>query len=107
MYFCAMHKAWDELTQDDLPTDDLRRIAKKHGFEVAKDIWKLCRGTSFSLPVRFSRDFCIRYIRKYWDGHNVIHLARELGITDRCVYNYINHGMPDIPSDKSQLSMGL
>ena len=100
-----MRKAWDELTQDDLPTDDLRKIARKHGFEVAKDIWKLCRGTSFSLPLRFPRSFCIRYIREHWDGKNVVALARELGITDRCVYNYLNMGSK--PVDRAQISLGL
>jgi hypothetical protein len=110
VYFWGMRKAWDELTPEDLPTEDLRKISKRHGFEVAKDIWRLCRGTSFSLPMRLPKRFCIRYIRQHWDGHNASEVARELGITDRCVYNYINDGLPDAPSQTQsspQVSLGI
>jgi hypothetical protein len=95
--------AWEELEIEDLPNDDLKWLARHHGMQVAVALWRRCKGTSLDFPVRFPKEYSVRFIRTHFDGTNVRQLARSLEISERTVQEYLG-ARPQTPAPVPQLS---
>lgn len=102
----SLPSAWDELTVDDFPDSGLKAIAESAGPRVAADLWKRLAGTRIELPMRFTRQYMVRYIRAHWDGANDGQVARALGIHTRTVRRLVSE-VPNRPqrTPAPQLSM--
>jgi hypothetical protein len=86
----SLPSAWDELTVEDFPDSGLRTIAESAGARIAADLWKRMAGTRIELPMRFTRQYMVRYIRAHWDGSNDGQVARALGIHTRTVRRLVS-----------------
>lgn len=92
----SLPSAWDELTVDDFPDSGLRTIAESAGTRVAADLWRRMAGSRIELPMRFTREYMVRYIRAHWDGSNDNQVARALGIHTRTVRRLVSE-VPNRP----------
>lgn len=81
--------AWEELTPEDLPSEDLQWLARAHGMGVATELWRRCAGTKISLPSRLPKAYAIKYLARHWDGSNTIQMARALRVSERTVQEYL------------------
>lgn len=93
---------WDSLDIDDLPTDDLKWIAKAVGLDVAKRIWKKFAGHTIACPARMSGEAVRRYIAAHCDK-TVHQLAFETGVCERTIYRYLNY----VPKKRDDGQMSL
>jgi len=96
-----MATAWDTITIDDLPNEDLQWIARSFGIDVARAIWKRFAGNGVQCPSGLSQQAAMRYMRDHFDKP-VHQLAVGLGRSTRTIYRYMNIK----PStDKRQVSL--
>ena len=84
---------WDTVTMDDLPTDDLRWIARAISLDAAKAIWRKFAGNRIACPARMPRTNVQNYMRDNFDK-SIHELAVGAGVSERTICRYMDVPAP-------------
>lgn len=85
-------KPWlDEITEDEMPNEELKIIASLCGVQTAIDLMKNMPGVMVCIPNRALIDIRNKYIFKKHDGSkkSLIDLSLNLGLSQRQIYKII------------------
>lgn len=85
-------KPWlDDLTEDEMPNEELKLIASLCGIKTAVDLMKNLPGVMICIPSRALISIRNQYIRKKYDGSkkSLIELSLSLGISQRQLYQIV------------------
>lgn len=80
----------DKIEVEDLPTENLQRVAKTIGISNLKVLMLKCGGMVLHIPKTYSKIYYRKYIEKNWNGKNAKKIASDLGVTERTVHRHLN-----------------
>lgn len=90
------NKPWlDNLTEEDMPNEELKVIASLCGVETAIALMKNIPGVMVCIPSKSLIKLRNKYICKKYDGKkkSIIELSRELGLSERAIYDILKKNM--------------
>jgi len=81
----------DDITEDEMPNEELKLIASLCGVETAISLMKNVPGIMVSVPNKALINLRNRYIYNNYDGtkKSIIKLSRKLGLTVRYLYQIL------------------
>jgi Mor family transcriptional regulator len=86
-------KPWlDELTEEDMPNEELKLIASLCGVKTAIALMKYLPGVMICIPNKSLIKLRNNYVRKKYDGtkKSLIELSRALCISERQIFNILS-----------------
>ena len=94
----------ENMSIDDMPTDDMRFLADAIGVPQTIEIMEKLAGARFFVPFNWSKNVAKRYIVENCGKLSVRELVIETGISDSVIYMLINRKMSDLQA-KNQTSL--
>lgn len=85
-------KPWlDEVTEDEMPNEELKIIASLCGVQTAIELMKHLSGVMICIPNKSLIELRNKYICKKYDGtkKSLINLGKELSLAERQLYQII------------------
>ena len=79
----------EKLSIDDLPSPELKELAKQTSIGFVKEIIIKCSGMRIYIPKNINRVFIESYINDNFKGDNYNSLAKTLDVTPRTVRRYV------------------
>ena len=85
-------KPWlNEITEDEMPNEELKLIASLCGVETAIELMKNLAGVMVCIPNKALIDLRNKYICKKYDGtkKSIIKLRSDFGLSERQLYQIL------------------
>ena len=77
------------LSEDDMPSEDLRCIAEEAGVMAAVRLSMEYGGTKFYISKELPRKLARLYVARHFNGNNVKELVRAVGLSERTVQRWV------------------
>lgn len=80
------NELYENVTLEDMPTDDMREIAEICGVDNTVEIMRIFAGLTINVPANFSKKLVDKYIKKNYNGSNMKKICRVCGVSSRYVF---------------------
>lgn len=71
--------------------NELKPLIPKMGRETVKEFARRLQGERIYFPMRESKEERMKIVLEKFNGHNHREIAREMGVSIRTVFNYLNY----------------
>ena len=89
------------LTIDELPSNELKWLAKEIGLDAVIKIIINFSGINIYIPIGAKTALKKGYVKKHYDGTNTRELALKLNVSERTVQSWIS----EVPKNIKQLNL--